>query len=631
MGRGTIRHLAMLVFAFVVVVPGALLAQQEAPGFLGVALQDLTKDEADALRWEAPRGAKVATVMPGTPAAIAGLKRHDILVSLDGFEIENVKSFFEALRKKAAGTEIRLSVRRERHEKRIVVTLGTLPAQYTAAAPNDLGPQLVLDTGGHMATINSIVFTPDGRQLVSGSIDKTIRVWDLATGKTVRILRGEIAPGDPGKIYGVALSPDGKWLAAAGSMPVPGKDGHYIRLYDFASGRLVARLEGHEEEVYAVAFSHDGRYLISGSADKTAIIWDLGILSRVTNEAAPSGAPVTLRPWHRLRGHRDYVFGVAFTPDGKRAVTSSDDHDLRLWRVESGEQIARMTGHNNKVESLDIAADGTIASGDDNGEIRLWDGKTGAFRRVLVREDRAVGDLSFSPDGKRLLTGVGFQRAKNDCHVYDIASGREIVSYSGHNNVVFATAISPDGRWAATAGGDNHEIHSWDLQTGERRLGPDGQPLTLGGKGRPVWATGFSADGKRIGWGNQREGDDRIKGYGPIQFVLTLPLPANTTLYPHQLGLSVSFTGEVSGNSGHSQDEKALLRGRPIYGEWSLQHRKGSNYGYGRRYSRHQASRGSGRLNRARLGGWVRSYQLQLCARWRDDYLRRRQWRAHSL
>ena len=97
-----------------------------------------------------------------------------------------------------------------------IVLLG-LALLAGGARARDAGAVLpMLDTGGHMAMINGIAFTPDGRQLVSASEDKTIRVWDLASGKTVRTIRGESAPGDAGKVYAMALSPDGKWLAAGG-------------------------------------------------------------------------------------------------------------------------------------------------------------------------------------------------------------------------------------------------------------------------------------------------------------------------------------------------------------------------------------------------------------------------------
>ena len=414
-------------------------------------------------------------------------------------------------------------------------------------------PLLMLDTGGHMALINAIAFTPDGGQLVSASEDKTIRVWDLATGKTVRTIRGESAPGDQGKIYAMALSPDGKWLAAGGFFDGPGDARNAIRLYDFASGRLVALLKGHENVVSGLAFSSDGRHLISGSGDFTAIIWDTG---------SPSGAGVeTRRPEHRLRGHGDHIYAVGFTPDGARAVTGSNDHELRLWRVADGGEIARMPGHGDKVVSLAVAPDGTIASGDDSGEIRLWDGGTGAFGKVLARQGTDIGSLSVSPDGKRLLSGVG--TGPHHCHVYDLASGQEVVTYSGHDNIVIATAISPDGHWAATGGGGNSEIHLWDLASGERRPGPDGQPLTLGGQGWPVWAAGFSADGTRVGWGNLWESHTTL-ARNPLQHELALPSAADVLPRPRTIAATQA---------------DGFLRATASQGEWSLEHRKGGNYG----------------------------------------------------
>ena len=97
-----------------------------------------------------------------------------------------------------------------------IVLLGLALLAGGARAQDAGAPLPMLDTGGHMALIHSIAFTPDGRQLVSASDDKTIRVWDLASGKTVRTIRGESAPGHVGKVYAMALSPDGKWLAAGG-------------------------------------------------------------------------------------------------------------------------------------------------------------------------------------------------------------------------------------------------------------------------------------------------------------------------------------------------------------------------------------------------------------------------------
>ncbi len=420
-----------------------------------------------------------------------------------------------------------------------------------AGAAAEERPILQLDTGGHMASINTIAFTPDGRQLVSASDDKTIRVWDLASGKTVRTIRGESAPGDAGKVYAMALSPDGKWLAAGGWT-----DDNEIRLYEFASGKLVALLKGHADVVLGLAFSPDGSKLISGSFDRTAIIWDTGI------QAGARGTEPKLL--HRLEGHKDDIYAVGFSPDGSRAVTGSFDHDLRLWRVADGKEIAHMTGHGDKMYSIAVAPDGTIASGDWSGEIRLWDGRDGRFLRVLARQGTTVGSLSFSPDGKLLLSGVG--SAPTNCHVYDTASGKEIVTYTGHDNKVIATAFSPDGRWAATGGGNNEEIHLWDPHSGKSRPGPDGKPLRLAGQGQPVWTAGFSADGRRIGWGNAVQQDDPMHGYGPVQQALTLPLGEGA------LGAPVALAGAETG---------AFRRAQTSFGGFSLSHRKGGDYGYG--------------------------------------------------
>jgi WD40 repeat protein len=163
-------------------------------------------------------------------------------------------------------------------------------------------------------------------------------VWDWQAGKTSRTIRGQA--GEDGKIYAMALSPDGRWLVSGGLT----KDA--IRLYDFATGDLVSLLNGHTNAVNSLAFSFDSKRLISGSYDATAIIWDVENRQLV----------------HRLKGHKEFIFSVAFTPDGQWAVTGSDDTTVRLWRVSDGKQITILKGHNNQVRSLAIrTSDGMIA------------------------------------------------------------------------------------------------------------------------------------------------------------------------------------------------------------------------------------------------------------------------------
>ena len=386
-------------------------------------------------------------------------------------------------------------------------------------------------------------------------------------------------------------------------MEIPGEAGHHIRLYDFASGELQALLKGHENVITSLAFSPDGETLISGSQDNNAIIWDVRQAKLL----------------RRLKGHANHIYVVGFTPDGARAVTGAYDNELRLWFVADGKEIARMTGHGGKVRSLAIAQDGTIASGDFSGEIRLWDGKTGKFLRTLGRQESEVGSLAFSPDGQLLLStcGGGPPCGSVPQIVWAVASGKRKAQPKHHDNVVMAAAISHDGRWAATAGGNNNEIYLWDLQSGVRRNGPNGSLLALAGAGQPVWSVGVSVNSREISWGNRNanlSGITPINDRGPLQFALSLPRGTNVLGAPY----AVTETARI------------FRRATARLGERSLSVRKGGDYGDDAILDIKQGGRVVASIERGsteRL--W--SQRLQLHPRWRDHHLRRRQWRAHRL
>jgi len=418
---------------------------------------------------------------------------------------------------------------------RIAFALLMLACASVARAADDM-PLLMLDTGGHMGIIKGLTFTPDGKEIVSAGDDKVIRVWDWQAGKTVRTIRGQAEPGDEGKIYAMALSPDRRWLAAGGWMKVPQESGHVIRLYDFTTGKLVALLKGHSNVVHALAFSPDSKRLVSGSSDLTAIVWDVG----------------GQQPIHRLKGHTDNVYAVAFTSDGERVVTGSDDTTLRLWSVGDAALIAEMPGHKKDIgRALAVSSsDGVIASGDRSGEIRLWDGKTGRYLRTLGNQGTSVGALRFSPDGKWLVSGVGGGRYH--CHIWEVATGKRTITYAKHDNIVLAVAVSPDGRLVATGGGDSQEIHLWDPMTGETKQ-------VLRGTGAAVWAAGVSTDQLRIAWGatsNYRAHDDR----GPLELQLRLPSGSQGLARPERVD-------EAS--------VKDFVRAGTRHGSYALVHREG--------------------------------------------------------
>jgi WD40 repeat protein len=534
----------LLVVVLGLLIGGVALAQ-EPKGWFGAAVQDVTKEEADKLRWDAPHGAKVREVQAGSPAAKAGLKVGDIILTIDRTEIDAATDFDTAIDAKRPGAEVRLSVLSGGRQLRVAATLVERPKSL--AADERTVPQLILDTGGHMGVIKGIAFTPDGKHIVSSGDDKVIRIWDWQAGRTVRTIHGQVGPADEGKVLAMALSPDGRWLAAGGWMKVPGESGHVIRVYDFATGRLTGLLKGHTNVVNGIAASADGKHLISGQgggATSMAIIWD--VASR--------------KPLHYLKGHKAPIYGVVFSADSARAVTASDDTTLRLWRVSDGSLITEMKGHTSDLDrALAVrASDGMIASGDSTGEIRLWDGSTGQYLRTFGTQGTNVGVLVYSPDGKRLLSTCGGGGCSTKPQIiWDMASGKRLQQPKHHDNVVIAAAISPDGRLVATGGGNNRKVHVWDIATGETRR-------MLVGDGASRWATGFSPDGSRIAWGSTSAYTTH-NARGPFELQLRLPGGSRSLGRPEPIDEAAI---------------KTLVRASQTFGAYALSHRKGGAHGF---------------------------------------------------
>lgn len=525
-----------------ILAPAASVSAQE-PGYIGVEGRDLTKQEADKLGWEAPRGAWVVKTMDDGPAAEAGVLPDDIITTIDGLEVANVRAFTNTITGKEPRTQIRLKIIREGKEKSLTISLVSRPANLSSGPVEQ---QLMLDPGGHMAKLWGLTFSPDGRYLITAGADKVVRVWDWRAAKTVRIIRGQAGFGLNGVIYAIALSPDGKWLAVGGGLKAAGDIVTHIRIYDFASGELKALLKGHKAPVIALSFSPNSSLLISGSLDNTAIIWDVENAQML----------------HRLEGHDAEIYNVGFAPDGATAVTGSFDKTLRLWGVADGNQIAVLTGHKSRITAFAISPkDGTIASAGDDGEIRLWDGATGVFLHTLGTIVPNIRGMAFDPSGERLF--VGCARACKDGNGFflDPASGKTLTTLKGLN--VAMVAISPDGRVVATSGGFLDGILISDVFSGAPLKSPDGEQLRLGGTGAPAWAVGFSNDGETIAWGHALQFKSHNER-GPLRFQLRLPSAKAGLGSPERLA---------------SADVSSFVRARETYQDLSLAYRPGGNYG----------------------------------------------------
>ena len=217
-------RIVAIVLLGLTLLAGGARAQEAGAGWLGVELKDLTKEEADALGWEAPRGAKLVKPVPGGPAEAPGLKPDDILVSLDGVEIESVKALIETVSKKAAGTEIKLAILRAGREKRLALKLGARPAQPQRRSRGGRAAAHARHRRAYGADRGHRVYA--GRQAARlglrrqdhprvGSGERQDRAHDP----------GRERAGPAGKVYAMALSPDGKWLAAGGWMANPAMPG----------------------------------------------------------------------------------------------------------------------------------------------------------------------------------------------------------------------------------------------------------------------------------------------------------------------------------------------------------------------------------------------------------------------
>ena len=279
----------------------------------------------------------------------------------------------------------------------------------------------LLTIRAHEGWVSSIAFSRDGKRIVSGSDDGTLKVIDATTQEELLALRA-IGKG----IAAVAFSPDGKRIAA-------GSWDKVVRIFDAGAGKELLVLRGHKESLTSIAFSHDGKRIASGSGDDSFKIWDADTgKEQLTVELeddydvtclafSPDGKRIVtgdgekrLIMWdaatgdeHRiLRGHDAAISCVAYSGDGKRIVSGSWDDTLVLWDAATGERLHTLRGHTGDVTCVAFSGDGNfIVSGGEDKALKLWDARTGKEMRTLQGHKDNVTCVTFSPDGKRFVSG----------------------------------------------------------------------------------------------------------------------------------------------------------------------------------------------------------------------------------
>jgi len=240
-------------------------------------------------------------------------------------------------------------------------------------------------------------------------------------------------------------------------------------------------LSGHTAPIWSVAFSRDGQKIITASEDQTAKVWD-----------AASGKELLT-----LRGQNDRIFSMAISPDGQRIVTGSADGMAKVWDAASGKELLTYKGHGAEIRCAAFSPDGQrIVSGGAARVARVWETSSGRTLFILKGHSGGLTSTAFSPDGRRIITGSEDRTVK----VWDAATGEELLSCIGHSDVIGSVAFSPDSRLIIT-GSNDQTARIWEAASGK-------ELLTLKGHSHWVGSAAFSPDGGRIVNRHQQRGSD---------------------------------------------------------------------------------------------------------------------------
>jgi WD40 repeat protein/transcriptional regulator with XRE-family HTH domain len=344
-----------------------------------------------------------------------------------------------------------------------LLAIHSLNRQYTPAGDAVLASLTRLEAPprefiGHTSEIWGVDISPDGKYMATASNDETTRLWDIATGQSVHVFYGHT-----GRVEGVAFSPDGKFFLTAS------EGDQTARLWDLESGETLRVFSGHSGELAFGAFSPDGKTIATAGGDPTARIWDVA-----TGETL-----------HILQ-HDSAFSGLAFSPDGEYLLTGSERGIAHLWDTDTGREV-RIFDEIENVSGVAYSPDGKfIAVSNVDGPLTLLDAATGQIMREFSGHQDMVTGIEFSPDGRFLLTG-SFDRA---ARLWDVVTGEAIRDFGGHTAAVMGVAFAPDGRLIATVSEDRI-ARIWDLQTV-----PGGMQFT--GHEATVWQASFSPDGRQV-------------------------------------------------------------------------------------------------------------------------------------
>ena len=311
---------------------------------------------------------------------------------------------------------------------------------------------------GHARDVVAAALSSDGVRVATGSTDETVRLWEVASGRTLQVLPCPRSP-----VEDVAWSADGARVASVGRATF---------VFDTASGELIKTFP---QPGFRVRFSPDGRWLVVGSKDGRLVVWDTA-----TWELA-----------HSEKRYDDRLSAIAFHPRGDQAVTTSWDHQVTVWALPAWLPIRTLDDHRNDVGIAEYSADGRwLLIGDDHFTLHVRDAGTGAIAHTLTTPQTArLKGAAFSPDGRSITTGS----TDGVIRVWHATSGALLSSMDAiPDGKLFDIAFAPDGHTLVTTG-----LYSADVW----RLGPEGYRIIRGQShaGRSeIYRALYSRDGRRI-------------------------------------------------------------------------------------------------------------------------------------
>ncbi|RKU28053.1 hypothetical protein C6497_09985 [Candidatus Poribacteria bacterium] len=364
-------------------------------------------------------------------------------------------------------------------------------------------PEKNIKKDGYVKEVENILFSPNGKSILSLVNDKQIRMWDIATGKRMPFT------GNTGYLTNATFSPDGKTLA---TVDYPGE----IRIWDIATGKLkrtISNLSPRDNRNYQddrnyMAFAGNGEKFITTESDGSIYLWDTitkrlhTLLRKKDNsknawtskiQVSPDGETIVswnaskdrlIRLWNattgepkrRIKDHKGPIKRVVFSMDSSILASwssSYEDNRIRLWNVATGRHSHTFTGHKNLIECVTFSPDGnTLISGGQDGTILIWDVRTGKHKKTLIDQQvdtehnthsNSIKVLMFNSDGRILATGD----KKGIIHLWDVSKWQISKTLKGHADAISNISFAPDSRSIASTAKDG-TVRLWDIDTGQQ-------------------------------------------------------------------------------------------------------------------------------------------------------------------